>query len=104
PRSRLRSPHFFFSLIRPPPRSPLFPYTTLFRSTPRRPAFTLFQLLLVLALLALLFALFLPLIAKARQVALRARKLSNLQQMALRSEERRVGKEGNEGGATRAAA
>src|SRR5438552_14570529 len=25
---------FFFSLIRPPPRSTLFPYTTLFRSTP----------------------------------------------------------------------
>src|SRR5439155_24124231 len=24
--------HFFFSLIAPPPRSPLFPYTTLFRS------------------------------------------------------------------------
>src|SRR5699024_12336772 len=23
---------FFFSLLRPPPRSPLFPYTTLFRS------------------------------------------------------------------------
>src|SRR5262249_62036254 len=26
---------FFFSLIRPPPRSPLFPYTTLFRSLRR---------------------------------------------------------------------
>src|SRR6266542_7140324 len=26
---------FLFSLIRPPPRSPLFPYTTLFRSLPR---------------------------------------------------------------------
>src|SRR5205823_11949680 len=26
---------FFFSLIPPPPRSTLFPYTTLFRSTPR---------------------------------------------------------------------
>src|SRR5438552_4606224 len=25
-------PYFFFSLIRPPPRSTLFPYTTLFRS------------------------------------------------------------------------
>src|SRR5438034_2695293 len=25
---------FFFFLIRPPPRSPLFPYTTLFRSRP----------------------------------------------------------------------
>src|SRR6266480_6637614 len=26
---------FFFLMIRPPPRSPLFPYTTLFRSRPR---------------------------------------------------------------------
>jgi type II secretory pathway pseudopilin PulG len=52
-------------------------------TTPRRSAFTLFQLLLVLALLALLFALLLPLIAKARQEALRASKLNNLKQMAL---------------------
>src|SRR5437762_4597065 len=28
---------FFFLLIRPPPRSTLFPYTTLFRSRMRRP-------------------------------------------------------------------
>src|SRR5262249_62355157 len=28
----VRSPVFFFLMIRPPPRSPLFPYTTLFRS------------------------------------------------------------------------
>src|SRR3989454_9928008 len=28
------SPSFFFLMIRPPPRSPLFPYTTLFRSVP----------------------------------------------------------------------
>src|SRR5947209_12324839 len=27
--------HFLFSLIRRPPRSTLFPYTTLFRSSPR---------------------------------------------------------------------
>jgi type II secretory pathway pseudopilin PulG len=52
-------------------------------TAPRRTAFTLFQLLLILALLALLFALLLPLIAKARQQALRARKLNNLQQLAL---------------------
>src|SRR3989442_5296362 len=26
--------HFFFLMIRPPPRSTLFPYTTLFRSRP----------------------------------------------------------------------
>src|SRR2546430_17483833 len=29
---------FFFLMIRRPPRSTLFPYTTLFRSTPRRAA------------------------------------------------------------------
>src|SRR4051794_41295274 len=28
---------FFFLMIRPPPRSPLFPYTTLFRSPRHRP-------------------------------------------------------------------
>src|SRR5438874_3346951 len=28
--------YFFFSLFTPPPRSTLFPYTTLFRSIPRR--------------------------------------------------------------------
>src|SRR5205814_9180082 len=28
----LSFPSFFFLMIRPPPRSPLFPYTTLFRS------------------------------------------------------------------------
>ncbi len=52
-------------------------------TTSRRTAFTLFQLLLVLALLLLLFALLLPLIAKARQQAERARKLNNLKQLAL---------------------
>jgi type II secretory pathway pseudopilin PulG len=52
-------------------------------TTPRRSAFTLFQLLLILALLALLFALLLPLIAKAREQALRAQKLNNLKQFAL---------------------
>src|SRR6476620_11921964 len=29
---------FFFLMIRRPPRSTLFPYTTLFRSRPKRPA------------------------------------------------------------------
>src|SRR6266480_6377179 len=29
---------FFFLMIRRPPRSTLFPYTTLFRSRPRRPS------------------------------------------------------------------
>src|SRR2546430_16425379 len=31
---------FFFLMIRRPPRSTLFPYTTLFRSTPERGAYT----------------------------------------------------------------
>src|SRR5690625_5305697 len=31
-----RLPPFFFLLLRPPPRSTLFPYTTLFRSSCRR--------------------------------------------------------------------
>src|SRR2546425_3949904 len=30
-----RAPFFFFLMIRRPPRSTLFPYTTLFRSAPR---------------------------------------------------------------------
>jgi type II secretory pathway pseudopilin PulG len=52
-------------------------------TAPRRPAFTLIQLLLVLVLLLLLFALLMPLIAKARQEAERVRKLNNLKQLAL---------------------
>jgi type II secretory pathway pseudopilin PulG len=52
-------------------------------TTSRRTGFTLFQLLIVLALLLLLFALLLPLIAKARQKAVRAQKLNNLRQLAL---------------------
>src|SRR6266853_4298965 len=36
PRQLLPSP-FFFLMIRRPPRSTLFPYTTLFRSPPARP-------------------------------------------------------------------
>src|SRR3712207_9012130 len=31
---------FFFLMIRRPPRSTLFPYTTLFRSKPRSPVYT----------------------------------------------------------------
>jgi type II secretory pathway pseudopilin PulG len=48
-----------------------------------RAAFTLFQLMVVLTLLGLLFAMLLPLIAKARAEALRARKLNNLKQLAI---------------------
>jgi type II secretory pathway pseudopilin PulG len=43
-----------------------------------RRAFTLFQLLVVIAILALAFALFLPLIAKSRYIALRSQSANNL--------------------------
>ena len=49
----------------------------------RRPAFTLFQLLVVLAILLILFALLLPAIFKARVNAERARKTNNLKQLVL---------------------
>lgn len=48
-----------------------------------RPAFTLFQLLVVLAILLILFALLLPAIFKARVNAERARKTNNLKQLVL---------------------
>src|SRR5262245_37881699 len=48
-----------------------------------RSAFTLFQLLVVLAFLAVAFAALLPLIAKARAQALRNQKLNNLKQLGL---------------------
>src|SRR5262249_27938428 len=51
--------------------------------TRTRPAFTLFQLLLILALLALLFALLLPALLRARKAALDAQRLNNLKQLAL---------------------
>src|SRR5437588_5964774 len=45
-------------MIRPPPRSTLFPYTTLFRSRPasdpNAAAFTLVELLVVIAIIAVL--------------------------------------------------
>src|SRR5262249_34718122 len=51
--------------------------------TRTRRAFTLFQLLLILAFLAILFALLLPAIAKARIAAARAQSQNNLHQIAL---------------------
>ena len=48
-----------------------------------RAAFTLFQLLIVLALLAILFALLLPVLARARVEALRAQSQNNLKQIGL---------------------
>src|SRR4051794_33146416 len=50
---------------------------------PARRAYTLFQLLVVLALLILLFALLLPAIAKARLSAARGQSQNNLKQIAL---------------------
>src|SRR5438552_18258314 len=50
PAVRVR-PFFFFLMIRPPPRSTLFPYTTLFRSWGRRISATI-AVLVVLPLVA----------------------------------------------------
>jgi type II secretory pathway pseudopilin PulG len=48
-----------------------------------RRAFTLFQLLLVLAILVILFALLLPVIAKAREEAIRSQSRNNLKQIGI---------------------
>jgi type II secretory pathway pseudopilin PulG len=53
------------------------------RVRPPRPGFTLFQLLLVLALLAFLFALFLPTVLKIRAAAARSQSGNNLRQIAI---------------------
>ncbi len=50
---------------------------------PRRPAFTLFQLLVLLGVLAFGFSLFMPAIAKVRADAKRAEQLNNLKQLCL---------------------
>jgi hypothetical protein len=49
----------------------------------RRPAFTIFQLLVLIALLALFFALFFPAILRLRLAAARAQSANNLKQIGL---------------------
>ncbi len=49
----------------------------------RRQGFTLFQLLILLAVLALAFALFLPAVQKIREAAARSQSANNMKQMAL---------------------
>src|SRR5579872_6780626 len=49
----------------------------------RRAGFTLFQLLTLLALLALAFAMFLPAVAKVRMAAARSQASNNIKQMTL---------------------
>src|SRR5215472_11752849 len=52
-------------------------------TTRNRPAFTLFQLLIVIAILAILLGLLLPAIVKARAEAERAKAFNNLKMLVL---------------------
>src|SRR2546428_7848614 len=53
-------------MIRRPPRSTLFPYTTLFRSLRNERGFTLIELLIVVAIIAILAAILIPNFLRAR--------------------------------------
>src|SRR5207302_11061233 len=79
-------PFFFFLMIRPPPRSTLFPYTTLFRSRRRLRSFAASWLLN-----ALLRIFAMSIITPKRKVL--RMSVQDCWRPPLRSEERRVGKE-----------
>src|SRR3712207_9493311 len=96
-----RDTAFFFLMIRRPPRSTLFPYTTLFRSalgafvtgepTASRPADYLWNTTAILLGTAILVSGFLALFARLWENG--EHLLPVLGAAGLRSEERRVGKE-----------
>src|SRR2546426_11002571 len=91
----------FFLMIRRPPRSTLFPYTTLFRSWMRRTTICRSERAALLALVAGLLAGLAPALAAQDTTQARpdtSRPAQDTSQAApapapLRSEERRVGKE-----------
>ncbi len=53
------------------------------RSSHTRPAFTLFQLLILLAVLLIAFAMLLPAVAKVREQAARVQSINNMKQLGL---------------------